>query len=316
MSRLSEADMRGFLSKSLSSINANKINGLLAEVDLRNYLASLGFGNYISQGGWIIRRVQPGAFAKNHAVFFPSIVEPDTDYPTGRLLPPPDNRLHTICATFHQSGVHAYSCQPEIAVAGDPSSTSWHCVQLGVPSLGSYVPLNSVLSNYLVARKGKYNFLRSKTSTTSIPSNRVAEEFSRENLRVSIQTPNKTEMSDVDGILWGQQYSYPIEIKEKTAALDRGMGEYFGLDIGPFVKLAFYAAKRGNLHSLFIVREIDDVHTRALRDWWYITFDHLAQFASWNFQGGGRNMMGGRSAVVKVPKNEFMRLDVAALRSL
>jgi hypothetical protein len=316
MSRLFEGEMRGFLSKSLSSLNANKLNGLLAEVELRKYFEGLGFGNFISQGGWIIRRKEPGAFARDHAVFFPEIIQPDTDYPVGRPLPAPDIRLHTICATFHQTGIHAYSCAPEIPKQGDENSVIWQCVQLGVPAPKGYQPLAAVLPAYLVPRKKRYNFLRGKTNTATIPSIRVAEEFSKENLRVAIQTLSKSEMSDVDGIIWGDQFSYPIEIKEKTAAVDPDMGEFFGLDVGPFVKLAFYAAKRGNLHSLFIVREIEDKITRKLKDWWFITFERLAQFASWNFRSGGPNMMGGASAVIKIPKNEFTRLTKASLAKL
>jgi len=76
-----------------------------------------------------------------------------------------------------------------------------------------------------------------------------------------------SEMSDVDGIFWGNQYTYPIEIKEKTTANDNKVGDFFGLDLGPFVKLAFYAAKRGNLHSIFVVREIDNPTTRNLVGW-------------------------------------------------
>lgn len=49
----------------------------------------------------------------------------------------------------------------------------------------------------------------------------------------------------------------------------------FQTGCGPFVKLAHYAAKRGNLHSLFIVREIADPEARDLVAWRYITFDRL-----------------------------------------
>lgn len=117
-------------------------------------------------------------------------------------------------------------------------------------------------------------------------------------------------------IFWGQSKTYPIEIKEKTAATDARLGEYFGLDIGPFVKLAFYAAKRGNLHSVFVVREIDSVKTRLLRNWLYITYDKLAQYASWVSSAGGANMLGGGSSVVKIPKAEFSLLDKKALEEL
>ena len=48
---------------------------------------------------------------------------------------------------------------------------------------------------------------------------------------------------------------------------------------GPFVKLAFYVAKRGNRHSIFLVREIDSIEKRGLVNWWFITFDQLARFA-------------------------------------
>lgn len=83
---------------------------------------------------------------------------------------------------------------------------------------------------------------------------------------------------------------YPVEVKEKTPAHDRRLGQYFGLDIGPFVKLAFYAARRGNLHLIFVVREIDHEAQRNLVEWWHITFEQLAQYASWVFSGGGRSM--------------------------
>jgi hypothetical protein len=82
------------------------------------------------------------------------------------------------------------------------------------------------------------------------------------------------------------------------------------------VKLAFYAVKRGNLKSLFIVREIDDVNTRNLRQWWVITFEHLAQVASWVGLPGGTGMGGGRSAVVRIPKSQFQPLTAATLASL
>ncbi len=39
MSTLSTDSMRRYLSRSISSMNRNKLNGLLAEVDLRQHLA-------------------------------------------------------------------------------------------------------------------------------------------------------------------------------------------------------------------------------------------------------------------------------------
>jgi hypothetical protein len=308
---LTESEMRGYLSRSIPSLNRNKLNGLLAEVDFRHHLQGLGFGDRVSRGGWIARRVGAGEFAHQTAVFFPETILPDHPYPPNRPFPSPDNGLHTICATFHQTGIYAYFC---CATVND--GVHWKSVQLGLPTPQEYQPFPNAVDRLFTVRPRNYNYLRYKTDTASIPSDAIAEEFSKENLRVIFQTAYLAEVSDVDGILWGQRHTYPLEIKEKTAAFDRRLGEYFGLDVGPFVKLAYYAARRGNLHSLFVVREIDSVDTRKLVNWWFITFDDLAQYASWVSRAGGTSMGGGASSVVCIPRSEFKPLTKQNLESL
>lgn len=314
MPALALPEMRSYLSASIPSLNENKLRGLLAEVDFRAHLAALGYANQVSRGGWIARVVGPGIFGRHTAVFFPETVQPGVDYTPGRQ-PPADPGLHTIAATFHQSGVHAFYCAAEVHIPNDTASLRWKAVQLGIPNPPGYVNFPDGIPNF-TSRSHRYNFLRSTTNTTGIPNTAVPEEFSKEHLRVSFQTKFMQEMSDVDGIFWGQQHTYPVEIKEKTPAASTKLGPCFGLDLGPFVKLAFYAAKRGNLHSLFVVREIDDAATRNLVQWWIITFDELAQFASWNPRGGGTSMTGMASTTVLIPKAAFRPLDAAALAAL
>ncbi|MFS4469814.1 hypothetical protein [Chryseobacterium sp. T20] len=307
--------MLDYLSASISSINQNKINGMLAEIDLRNTLNNLGFGGRISQGGWIIRNVGNGVFGHQSSVLFPMTIEPDNDYAPNRNLEEPPIALHTICSTMHQIGVHSFYCVPTIMRQNDPSSIVWHTKQLGIPNPQPYTLLLNTIQQFS-QRNRNYNFLRYHSDTSIIPAGSVPEEFTKEHLRVSFQNAFMSEMSDIDGIIWGQQFTYPIEIKEKTAAFDKKVGDYFGIDVGPFVKLAFYAAKKGNLHSLFFVREINNTTDRQLINWWFITFDKLAQYASWVAQGGGRNMQGGSSTVVKIPKCEFTPLTEAAMAAL
>jgi hypothetical protein len=316
MSVLSENEMRAYLSRSISSLNRNKLNGLLAEVDLRAHLKSLGFGDRVSRGGWIARRVGAGEFAHQTAVFFPETIQPAIEYPNSRPLPQADVGLHTICATFHQTGIFAYFCAASVAGAATEKTVTWRSIQLGLPSSQEYKPFPQSVSTLFSARTRRYKLLRYKTDTSSVPSIAIAEEFSKENLRVAFQTAFMTETSDVDGILWGQRHTYPLEIKEKTAAFDKRTGDYFGLDVGPFVKLAYYAVRRGNLHSLFIVREIDSVERRNLVNWWFIKFDELSQFASWVSKAGGKGMGGGASSVVCIPKVEFKLLTRENLESL
>ncbi len=316
MSTLSESAMRSFLSRSISSLNQNKLNGLLAEIELRKYLDGLGFGDRISLGGWIARREGAGEFGHRTVVFFPEVIQPGMDYSEKRPFPVPPHGLHTICATFHQTGIQAYFCVARVGTEGEKESVQWYAKQLGLPSDQAYAPFPACLTNSFRARPRRYGFLKYKTATESIPSSAVAEEFSKESVRVAFQNSFMAEMSDVDGIFWGQQFTYPLEIKEKTPANTRALGDFFGLDLGPFVKLSYYAAKRGNLHSLFIVREIDSVVTRNLVSWWFITYEHLAQYASWIQQGGGTSMTGSQSSVVRIPKAEFQPLNAQTLRAL
>ncbi len=316
MGSLSSSAMRSYLSRSISSLNQNKLRGLLAEVDLRKHLQQLGYADRVSPGGWIARRAGAGKFGHNTVVVFPEVLKPDIDYPTTRSKPQPAHGLHTICSTFHQSGIAAYYSAATVATTDDPDSMAWQSVELGLPTEQIYLPFPDSLATFFRNREKAYKFLRHKTGTTSIPDLAVPEEFSKEHLRITFQSRFFAEISDIDGIFWGEQFTYPIEIKEKTAGEDRQTGEYFGLDLGPFVKLAFYAAKRGNLHSLFVVREIESVQTRNLKQWWFITFERLAQFASWVPVGGGTNMQGGSSTVVRIPKAEFQTLDAQSLSKL
>lgn len=309
--------MKSYLRQSISSLNDNKLNGLLAEVDFRKHLLSLGFGDRVSPGGWIARSEGDGMFATHTVALFPETVLPEKEYFPHSTPPAPTPRLHTIASKFHETGIRAYFCYPLVPVSEAPQSTRWVATQLGLPSDQPYEDFPSHAADGFRHRDHRYNFLRYSTDAERIPVKAIPEEFSKEHLRIAFQSDYLCEISDLDGVLWGETTTYPVEIKEKTVAPeDRRLGPYFGLDVGPFVKLAFYAARRGNLSSLFIVREIDDRATRNLVDWWFITFEQLALFASWVQRSGGTSMQGGQSAVVRIPKSAFRRLDGPALASL
>ncbi len=313
------ATMRRYLSQSIASrraFNLTNLRGLLTAVDLRNYLNAQGVGDRISLGGWIARKTGPGEFGRSTVALFPEVVSDGAILTSNRASPEPSRGLHTICSTFHQIGIHSYFCLPDIQTDDDPSTLGWKAIQLGTPVDAKIQTLDEALPNYLRPRERKYNFLAYKTDVSTLPDEHVTEEFIKEHLRVSFQTKFMAEVSDIDGIFWRSQFTYPLEIKEKTSAPDRNLGDFFGLDVGPFVKLAFYSAKRGNLHSMFVVREITDTDTRELKQWWFITFEKLAQYASWNQQGGGTNMRGGGSTVVKIPKDQFSPLSKSELEKL
>ena len=311
---VSDAAMRFFLGKSLAGLNMNKLRGVFAEVSFRERLQEMGFGTRVGPGGWVLRKTRKD-FGSTTVVVFPEVVDPGRDYSIHRECRPPE-ALHTVCATFHQTGLHAFYCTPVVQATDDAVAVKWNAVQLGIPVPTEPMDLREMMSGRFESRTHAHNYLRWNTDCGNLPLGALREEFSKENLRVYFSTRFYAEVSDIDGLLWGQQYTYPIEIKEKTVATDKDIGDWFGLDIGPFVKLAYYAAKRGNLHSIFVVREIDDVETRRLKEWWYITFEDMAKAASWLQQGGGQNMIGGRSAVVRVPKAAFKPLTHENLERL
>lgn len=284
----------------------NEFGFLLRKLGLQKRLTPTA---YICTCGWNFRN------GWQATLFFPETIKPNQDYSAERALPNPDYGLHTICATFHQIGIQSYFCSPVIEETDNTESTRWRAVQLGLPVQQQYNAFPENIQGFQT-RERRYNFLRYKLDVGAIPETTVPEEFSKEHLRVSFQNKFMAEISDVDGIFWGNQYTYPVEIKEKTAAADKKLGAFFGLDVGPFVKLAFYAAKRGNLHSVFVVREIDNQIDRHLVNWWIIPFERMAQFASWNPISGGTNMRGGGSTTIKIPKSEFLPMNLATLRNL
>ena len=92
-----------------------------------------------------------------------------------------------------------------------------------------------------------------------------------------------SEISDFDGIFRGNQFTYCLELKEMAMSTHQRVGECFEIEVGSFVKLAFYAG-RGGCRAIFVVREIDNEPDNNLLNWWYITFEKMSQFASWNPQ--------------------------------
>lgn len=315
MGSLSLEDMRRYLSRPRRN-RRRRSSRLDVIAAFRQQLDCFGFARQFFCGGLLVRCARQDGFVTDDIALIPERIKPDISYSPGCPFSKPDLGAHTICSAFQQSGIGSYFCSPRILTDDDPTTVQWFATQLGLPWDEGYIPVENVLRGKFSLPRKRHAYLRYTTDVSALPGDRIADEFSKENLRVYVRSAFRAEISDIDGIFWGQHRTYPLEIKEKTAGNDSGMGEFFGLDVGPFVKLAFYAAKRGNLHSLFIVREITDTDTRELKQWWFVTFDTLAQFASWTPMGGGMNMGGGGSTVIKIPKARFSPLTAEELARL
>ncbi|MBA7699581.1 hypothetical protein ES703_108279 [subsurface metagenome] len=194
-------DMRSYLSRVLSSVNTNKINGILAEIDFRAYVSELGFGNRVSEGGWIVRSDARGdfRFGQNTIVFFPETIQPNTIYAPDRELPEPRLGLHTICATFHQIGIRSYFCAATI-LRSKPPRVNWQAIELGRPDIQNYEQFPDCISGFN-KRSRPYNFEKYKTDASVLPSAAIPVQYSKEAAHIAFRTMFLAEVSDVDGLL-------------------------------------------------------------------------------------------------------------------
>ena len=310
MPSISLSQMREYLSRSIASFN-------LAPIDLKNHLSSIAFADRVARGGWIARVAGTKAFAQLTVAMFPEVIVAGQEYPLTRRPPIPTRESSTICATLHHSGIASYYCSAQPQTSSDPVGVEWHAQKLDVPSAAKYEPIGEAFEELnFVHRTRAYQNFKYSSDAAVIPDAAVPEEFSKEHLRVSFSDLYLSEISNIDGIFWGQRKAYLMQTREHVHEDSPDMGPFFGLHVGTFAKLAFYASKRGNLHSLYVVREIDNPHDRNLVNWLFITFDQLAQFASWIPQGGGQAMGGGQSSVVRIPRAEFRVLNAQSLASL
>lgn len=312
------ADMRDYLSKSLASLNKNKLVGLLAEIAFRKYLSSLGWENRVTPGGWIAR---PRRSEKNPAgelVLIPILKHTgETDEAAARRSAP----FLLPALQLHMAGVKAIACfaSSPSHVPGDFPKLTWTCQEIRGTAGGAIQGKSTSFPQGLTglsARVRRHAFLKYKTDTKDIPDVEIAGEFSKEACRVTFQEAWQVELTDFDGILFGKQKTYPIEIKEKSVGSDKATGDYFGLDLGPFVKLAFFNVRDTHLEGIFIVHEVGDGPDRPHRAWWMAKFGDLARHASWQPRGGGRNMLGGSSSTVMVPKWAFRPVNRETLDEL
>jgi hypothetical protein len=58
-------------------------------------------------------------------------------------------------------------------------------------------------------------------------------------------------------LLENQGRAYPIKFKSKTSLINASLGDWFGIDIGPFSKLSFYVSLSNNMEALYFIEEVD-----------------------------------------------------------
>lgn len=317
-----------FLETQWSSINANKVKGIAAEVRLKAFLTAQS--TYYGLGGWIVTPGKPTAGApiptKQKVFLIPRARafswQPQNN--SGHPLTPAELSAYSY---FRQLGVRAYFSDPLNPVEAEfalptPSSGAIRAAyprpyhldlkEVGTSGQLTIVPPTVVFDSF-PQRTGNLGLRCNATGRLNVASPPwndpaiVSELFWFEYTRYFFQIDYLLSNNDLDMYVIGASGSaYPIELKSKQAASNPALGEWFGIDMGPFAKLAFFTANGMNTEALYVVEELDGGGHSV--NWLAVRYTELVRACSWVGQGGGIGMTGGTSTTYKVPKAAFSPL--------
>jgi hypothetical protein len=308
-----------FLETQWSSINQNKVKGILSEVRFKTYLTQNQV--HFIKGGWII---SPG---KNTFINPPTrlricVIPVSYPFSWSMLTSPAEGVLPAQAsakAYFNQVGIRTFFARPiqinqtsfQNPIKGN-YPTDYQIEFLEINHQGQFIPVPfSTLMAGFPNRNGLQGlrcYQTGRLSPVAPPWNdpaTVTDLFWFEYVRYYIQCTYLVSNNDLDLFLVGNSgASYPIELKSKPSYRDSSFGDWFGLDAGPFAKLAFFSSRSMNMDALYIVEEIDS-NTGNPVALWGIKFSDLLGCCSWVPQPGGQGMGGGRSSTYKIPKVSF-----------
>lgn len=317
-----------FLETQWSSINQNKIKGINAEIRFEAYLNSHAIRplfDYIIPGGWILapgRNTNINPTTKGRIAILPI---PKSFSWTNGLITIPFAAQVLAESYFRQVGITTYF------VMYDTSGNALIENNFAIPMAGNYqisyplefykiganglvqVPLTQVTANF-TARNGLIGMrayaLHRIIRHDPIWNNSaiVTELFWKEYSRYFIHRQFLVSSNDLDFFIVGKSgKAYPIEFKSKTVVVDNSIGDWFGIDVGPFSKLSFFVSLSNNMEALYFVEEVDAIGNTV--EWWGIKFSQLLKNCHWVSQSGGTGMGGGASVTIKVPKIIFEPLS-------
>jgi len=319
-----------FLETQWSSHNRaseNKIKGILAEVRFKSFLFKNQV-NYVS-GGWL---VIPGNCSKTPLGPSEKICILPLKHHFTWEEPNIENQTFTVAeinahSHFSQVGIKTYFAKPTLIIEQQfelpkPSAGRHRAIypkkyKLELLSLDNLsrpvVEDPDKVFSLFPKRTGNIGLSCQKTGridTSQAPwtiPNVVSDLFWFEYARYYFQRDYLLSNNDLDMFIMGRtRTAYPVELKSKKPANDRCLGEWFGIDVGPFAKLAFFTANSLRSEALFVVEEISD--SGQPTNWLGMKFTDLVKSCSWVSVAGGKGMRGGTSNTLKIPKAAFTPL--------
>lgn len=313
-----------FLETQWSSINLNKIKGINAEIRFEAYLNSPAVSplfDYIIPGGWILspgRNTNINPTTRGRIAILPI----PTSFSWSPGLNPLPFAAQVIAESyFRQVGITTYF------VKFDTQGNVQIENAFDIPAQGNYntsyplefykvganglvqVAIAQVTANFTARNglRGMRAYALNRINRNVPPWNNnilITDLFWKEYSRYFLHRQFLVSSNDLDFFIIGKSgRAYPIEFKSKTPVIDASLGDWFGIDIGPFSKLSFFVSLSNNMEALYFVEEVDA--NGATVEWWGVKFSHLLKNCYWVSQSGGTGMGGGASNTVKVPKIIF-----------
>ncbi len=317
-----------FLETQWSSVTENKIKGIKAEIRLENYLYSADISpliDYIIPGGWIISPGKNTLINTTTTGRIALLPIPTRFSWTENLMPPSLTAQILAESYFRQVGIKTYftkfDSNPENNDESDfqiprkgnyVTSYTLDFYKIGANGLDN-IPFQNAFYRFpdRVGKRGMRAYNLDRINNTEEPwnnSSAVTKLFWKEYCRYYIHRNKYVSSNDLDFFLVGKSgKAYPVELKSKTVYIDNNIGDWFGIDVGPFTKLSFFVSLSNNMEALYFVEEINDEGQTI--NWLGIKFSELLKYCHWVTQGGGKGMGGGSTTTIKVPRSVFINLQ-------
>jgi hypothetical protein len=317
-----------FLETQWSSINDNKIKGIAAELAFKDFLNIQGI--HFIPGGWIM---SPGnktlcqVPAREKVCLLPRNVIFSWQASATNAAAPVTPAEISAYNYFRQVGVRAYLvCPSDIVEATfsipQPSHRTtratypknYHLDFMSISQNGELHsnPVGTVFQSFPI-RNGNSGLRCSQLNRIAADqapwndSDAIARLFWFEYTRYFVQVDYLvSNIEEIHFIIAPSGSCFPVELKSKSVVNDNILGDWFGIDMGAFAKLALFTANSMNTDALYVVQEVyaDRNHV----EWYGLRFTELVKSCSWAGQAGGTGLMGGSPSTFKVPKAAFTRL--------
>ena len=260
--------------------NQNKTYGIYYEIIAKKYLEKLGVEYF--DGPWIIRSTDEN-FGEKINILFPT----SKSYNNMKEIKQDDSFIKKINEfSLKLKEFSVYVCYPvicnekEVNTKMSGKDLRELCKEKGLSSSDNkdklierlnlkqnsiiwlfqktdsdeFLKLDDIMDDFKEAGSSRNQYNHKSKMEWIEDENEIQRIFWKEHLRIFINKYKK-EIVDIDSLIYYKKEFFLMEIKSKTKAKYGSIGDYFGLDICPYVKMNFF--KTFGIETYFFVIETE-----------------------------------------------------------